>query len=196
MNRKYIAAIAGLATAYLLTASATATASKNKGRLTSKTQLTAFEEVRNDADGVPVQGTVESDGLATAIISINRRHRRANIRVTFTNLEGNFTRLHLHCAPAGQNGPIAIGFVDLVGLAQDNSETNTLDANTVIGSIRNKQFPADGGACGISNIKQLADAINTDDIYWNLHTTAEPGGELRGQVVPLSSGSHSENDDD
>lgn len=151
----------------------------NAGRLSSKTVLTDEEEVQNPA--------VVSDGLANAIISINRKFRSATVRVTFSNLEGNVTRLHLHCAAAGANGPIALGLVDLVGVANDNSETVTLDANTIIGRVRNRQFPSgDANACGIFNLHDLAAAIDHGQIYWNLHTTAFPAGELRGQVEPLS----------
>ncbi|MEO1596366.1 MAG: CHRD domain-containing protein [Pseudomonadota bacterium] len=151
----------------------------NHAALTSKTPLTAAEEVQNPA--------VESDGLSNAIITFGPRYRKAEVRVTFGNLEGEVTRLHLHCAPAGENGPIAIGLVDLVAVSQDNSESVTLDANTIIGTVRNRQFPdAAANACGIRNLRDLARAINIGFIYWNLHTTAFPAGELRGQVAPLA----------
>jgi hypothetical protein len=184
MTKKNANAIAGLTAALILAASAAATAGDDKIRLSSKTQLSPDQEV----------ATVESDGLGIAIISIKRKFRSAKIRVTYTNLVGEFTRIHLHCAPAGENGPIAIGFVDLVSLANDNSETNKLGSHTVIGRISNNQFPAGGGSCGISNLRQLADAIDAGGIYWNLHTTEFPGGELRGQVEPLSGSGDGEDD--
>ncbi|MEL6226286.1 MAG: CHRD domain-containing protein [Pseudomonadota bacterium] len=145
----------------------------------SKTPLTAEEEVQDPA--------VVSDGLSLAFIEINARFKKARVRVTFSNLEGEVTRLHLHCAPAGSNGPIAIGLIDLVAIGQDNSETVKLDANTIRGTLRNNQFPKGGAnACGIYNLRDLAHAIDAGQIYWNLHTTAFPAGELRGQVAPLT----------
>lgn len=128
---------------------------------------------------------VESDALGNAIITIEKKYRRADIKVTYTGLEDEFTRMHLHCAPAGANGPVAVGLVDLVAVDLDNSETVTLDAKTLVGSLDNSQFPADGGNCGISNLRELADAIDAGEIYWNMHTIAFPPGELRGQVEPL-----------
>ncbi len=150
---------------------------------TSKTALTPEEEVQNPP--------VVSNGEAAAIITFDRRFRNADIRVTFSNLEGSVSRLHLHCNVAGANGPIAIGLIDLVALGNDNSETVTLGANTFIGSLRNAQFPdadACAGALGrpIGNLRELAHAINDGLIYWNLHTFAFPAGELRGQVEPLT----------
>ncbi|MEM9402261.1 MAG: CHRD domain-containing protein [Pseudomonadota bacterium] len=166
-----------------LFASTAASADKQRVRFESKTVLTADQEVQDIA--------VESDGKALAVISFNRRFTRADIRVTFSNLEGNVSRLHLHCNVAGANGPIAIGAIDLVAAANDNSETITLDANTVIGRLFNSQFPdadACAGAIGrsISNLHDLAQAIDDGQVYWNLHTFAFPAGELRGQVEPLS----------
>jgi len=74
-----------------------------------------------------------------------------------------------------------------VAIGQDNSETIKLDANTIRGTLRNNQFPKDSAnACGMHNLRDLARAISAGQIYWNLHTTAFPAGELRGQVTPLS----------
>lgn len=148
----------------------------------SKTRLTAEEEVQS--------APVESAGLGNAIIRFSPGFRRATVKATFSALEGDVTRLHLHCNVAGQNGPIAIGLVDLVAIAQDNSETVTLGANTITGTIRNRQFP-EGDPCtgaigrSVANLYDLAQAIDDGQIYWNLHTTAFPAGELRGQVQPL-----------
>ncbi|GAB4191991.1 MAG: hypothetical protein Tsb002_21320 [Wenzhouxiangellaceae bacterium] len=146
--------------------------------LESKSPMDASQAVQNP----PVQ----SGGRATAYIRIDRGFRRAAVRVNYSNLVGEFTRIHLHCAPAGANGPIALGFVDLVALPFDNTESVTLGSKTIVGSLNNDQFPADSAnQCGIFTLRDLADAIDAGEIYWNLHTTAFPPGELRGQVLPL-----------
>ena len=106
-----------------------------KGAYTSKSVLSPEQEVP----------PVDSDALGNAIITIDRKFRRADIKVTYTGLEDEFTRMHLHCAPEGENGPVAVGLVDLVAAALDNSETVTLDAETLTGRLDNSQFPADGG---------------------------------------------------
>ncbi len=146
------------------------------GKVASKTALEGAQEVPS----------VASEGLANAIISFKRSYREADVRVTYSNLEGAVTRLHLHCAPEGENGPVALGMIDLVALGPDNSETVTLDANAIIGKLDKSQVPiGDANQCGIHSLRSLADEINSGNIYWNLHTTAFPAGELRGQVEPL-----------
>ncbi|MEO1252646.1 MAG: CHRD domain-containing protein [Pseudomonadota bacterium] len=151
-----------------------------RSALESKSVIEGAQEVLGD--GTLGNG---SQGLGNGIIRFNRNLTRADIKVTFSALEGEFTRLHLHCNVAGLNGPIAVGLVDLVAIAQDNSEVSTLDSNTVVARIRNAQLPQDGGPCNISNLRTLANEINNGGIYFNLHTTAFPPGELRGQIEPL-----------
>lgn len=70
------------------------------------------------------------------------------------------TAAHIHQAYAGQNGPV------LVGLTQD-----LLDAGHW--SVIEEQLDADG----------LAEYVS-GRLYVNLHTPANPGGELRGQIAP------------
>ena len=96
---------------------------------------------------------------------------------------GEFLALHLHCNVAGANGPI---IVDLTG-----SDNITVSGNRVFGVITNEDFP-EADPClsvigrPINNIASLAAAIDGGFIYWNLHTSAFPDGELRGQAPELS----------
>ncbi len=157
---------------------------------TSKTALEASQEV--PVPGLPDPTAAEggSNGLAVAIVEFDRRYRNARVKVTFSNLSGDFTRLHLHCNVRGSNGPIALGIVDLVDPGQDNSEGATLGSNTVVGTLSNRNFSGsdpclDTVGRSITTVAQLARAIRAGDVYWNLHTAAFPAGELRGQVEPL-----------
>ncbi len=172
-----------LASLAALFAGASAEARDFRFASSSKTPLTDEEEVQDPP--------VVSDGAALGFIRFDDRFRRAFVRVTFSNLEGEVSRLHLHCNVAGQNGPIAIGLIDLVAAGNDNSENVRLDANTIEGVITNRDFPDVDpcpGAIGrdVNDLRSLANAINDGEIYWNLHTFAFPAGELRGQVQPLA----------
>ena len=63
---------------------------------------------------------------------------------------------------------------------------NVLGSNTVSGALTRIEFPGDGGACGIADLDDLIAAVNGGGIYWNLHSTAFPAGEVRGQLEPLT----------
>ena len=83
------------------------------------------------------------------------------------------TGAHIHCAPAGSNGPIVIFLAgDFTGGYDGKVEIKgTVDADNIIG--------VDCGA----DISQIVDAMEAGDAYVNVHSTGNPGGEVRGQIV-------------
>ena len=92
------------------------------------------------------------------------------------------TQAHLHCAPAGVNGPVLaflFGFVpggfDVDGELADFTLT---DAN--IAAVGTDCVPSIGMA--INNLADLAQAMLDGNIYVNVHSVANPPGEVRGQV--------------
>ncbi len=157
--------------------------------LSSKSVIEPAQEVPVAGLPDPTDPTDGSSGLGNAIITLNSDKTRAEIKVTFSNLSGAVTRLHLHCAAAGTNGPIALGLVDLVAIGQDNSEVTTLGANTITAEIRKAQFSDNNCEAVIgqrvTNVRHLFRAIQAGYIYFNLHTAAFPAGELRGQIERL-----------
>ena len=89
---------------------------------------------------------------------------------------------HFHCAPAGVNGPVVAflfgrvpGGFDVDG---DLAEFTLTDAN--IAAVGANCVPTIGMA--INNIADLAQAMQDGNIYANVHTVANPGGEVRGQL--------------
>jgi len=88
---------------------------------------------------------------------------------SFNNLTSNFNGgSHLHLAFAGQTAPVAVPLVPIV--AADN---------------RNGVFEA--AANKITLTAAQKDALPARKLYANVHTTTYPGGELRGQIVPIAS---------
>ena len=95
------------------------------------------------------------------------------------------TQAHLHCAPAGVNGPIT---VFLFGLVPDPG----VDVNGRLseGELTNDSFVAGvscTATCGktVNNIASLRAAILDGCIYANVHSVANPAGDVRGQVRPV-----------
>ena len=168
--------------AVLMAISQSATADDGK-RFTSVTKLSSQQEVPAN----------DSTGRSNARISFNRDFSAARVRVTFRQLQGGVTRLHLHCNVAGANGPVALGLIDTLNPANDNSDNILLSGHRISGTITNADFPAidpcpDVIGRPINNLVSLAAAIDAGLVYWNLHTTAVGPGELRGQVRPLDDG--------
>lgn len=155
------------------------------GAFRSRTDLSAAQEVQDPP--------VESEGRGKAFIVFERDLSEARVFVRFSGLVGReVTRLHLHCNVAGANGPIAIGLIDLVSPANDNSTVISQSDGRIGGVLTNAEFPEvdpcpDVIGRPVNNIASLAAAIDAGLLYWNLHTDAFPAGELRGQVRPLRS---------
>lgn len=86
---------------------------------------------------------------------------------------------HIHCGLAGANGPI------VVWLAGNPGEDRAWDVDGKW--IDNATFTdADvipGTGCG-DNLAELMETLREDGGYVNVHTRANPGGEVRGQIRP------------
>lgn len=89
------------------------------------------------------------------------------------------TQAHLHCAPAGVNGPI------VVFLFPFNASGVNVNGTLSRGTFTNANIiPTSGSPCGqdLNNIASLLDAIQRGRVYANVHTVVNPPGEVRGQV--------------
>ena len=86
---------------------------------------------------------------------------------------------HIHCAPAGQNGPI------VVWLAGNPGGERAWDVDGKW--IDNASFTDDdvipGTGCG-DNLAELIETLRNGGAYVNVHTRANPSGEVRGQIRP------------
>jgi hypothetical protein len=95
----------------------------------------------------------------------------------------NITAAHLHCAPAGRNGPI-------VSVLYGGPRLGVVDGGLVFGNITNANIvPIDDitSTCGVPvvNVASLYEAILKRMIYVNIHSTKCPAGEIRGQLLSM-----------
>lgn len=91
------------------------------------------------------------------------------------------TQAHLHCAPAGVNGPVV---VFLFGPADPPVDVHGRLAS---GTLRNEDMiPTEGEPCGrvLNSIASLYAAMLEGLVYANVHTTDHPAGEVRAQLFP------------
>ena len=100
----------------------------------------------------------------------------ADFRLRVTDGTG-ITAAHIHCAPDGVDGPIISSLAGDIpgGLNVDGLWINNValtDANIV------------DNTCG-SNLQELADAAGAGQAYVNVHSVANPGGEIRGRIVRI-----------
>ena len=85
------------------------------------------------------------------------------------------TAAHIHSGAAGVNGPIRIGFFG----------ANTLNPGGPL-TVTDKTILAQGSftAANVTGVSfaDLLSQMRNGTAYFNVHTTAFPGGEMRGQI--------------
>ena len=120
-------------------------------------QTTAWSAMLSGASEVP---HVHSDATGHAYATLSADMSTLYYRVFVADIHG-VTAAHFHEAPPGANGPVKIPI--FAGGPPPFDEDN----------------PVSGMAA--TDIMQVA-ALAAGDYYVNVHTTANPGGEIRGQV--------------
>jgi CHRD domain-containing protein len=117
--------------------------------------VTTYKAGLSSAAEVP---PVTSPATGSAAINVDTATKQASWRVQYSGLSGPAAAAHIHCgAAAGANAGVAV------------------DLGKSLAS------PIQGS--GAMTDAQLAD-LQAGKCYINIHTAANKGGELRGQLVP------------
>lgn len=111
---------------------------------------------------------VESNASGRAFLTA-RDGDQVRVAAFFRGLTGAPVMAHLHLGQAGVNGPVV---VDLTPSLRGNSIIFNIRAANVTGPLAEAEDP----------FRSLLNELAAGNIYVNIHTAANPGGELRGQV--------------
>jgi hypothetical protein len=87
--------------------------------------------------------------------------------------EGRVLAAHVRCAPAGENGPIAVTLFEANG-------AGVVTPAQLAGAITEDSIERND--CDVSSLADLVALLASGDAYVNVHTNAHPDGEIRGQV--------------
>ena len=112
----------------------------------------------------------ETRGVGQAIIRLSNDGTALEFKLIVAQVE-NVVAAHIHCAPAGANGPVGVTLF----LAAPVSTNGVLAHDTVTA-------PDSGNACGWSDLADVAAALGSGDTYVNVHTLQNLAGEVRGQI--------------
>lgn len=121
---------------------------------------------------------VESKATGVATFKLSADGTELSYRLIAANIE-NVLMAHIHCAPAGTNGPVVVWLYPagpppslIPGRFQGVLATGTItDANVV-----------QGACAGVSTLQDVLEAMRAGEAYVNVHTSQYPGGEMRGQI--------------
>ena len=152
------------ATVLLLTAVGLATVALGQQAVEFGADLTGAQEVppvtTNAAGAVKVTANTERTELAFELEVRNGTRMLAAAGA------------HFHCAPQSQNGPVIIFLAgELSGGLNGRFEAKgTLTQANITNT-----------ACG-ATLAEVVQAMQQGRVYANVHSTANPGGEIRGQL--------------
>lgn len=148
-------------------------------KLRFKSNLSGAQEITTPPGGVV------TDTTGAIRIKFDNALTKGEFRLVLRSGTG-ITQAHLHCAPAGVNGPVVaflFGPIAPPGVdVEGELMAGTLDNSDIIPPAT----PADIEACGVplNNIASLVFATLAGKIYANVHSTAFPPGVVRGQLLP------------
>jgi hypothetical protein len=123
--------------------------------LGSYSSMATAADIRVTLAGDQEVPPVQSAGAGTGTIVIGT-DRAVSGSVTSTGITG--TAAHIHEAAAGKNGPVIVPLTK-------SGDTYTVPAGTKLTEAQYSSFQA-------------------GNLYVNVHTTTNPGGEIRGQLKP------------
>ncbi|MBI2836421.1 MAG: CHRD domain-containing protein [Chloroflexi bacterium] len=132
---------------------------------------TGFSAVLSGLDEVP---PVSSPASGKAIFTLSPDGTTLTYTLSVMNITDAFGA-HIHLAPAGANGLV-------VAVLFSGSAPGTFTGILSEGSLTAMSLT--GPLFGMSMDRLVAE-INAGNAYVNVHTTAHPGGEIRGQIQIL-----------
>lgn len=97
--------------------------------------------------------------------------------VTANDLE-NFIMMHIHTGAAGENGGV------VVWLRPDAPPPLDPPVASVNGLLAEGTITAPEVLAPLTSLDDLLRVMRKDSVYVNVHTVANPGGEIRGQIDP------------
>ncbi len=140
----------------------------------------------NGASESPPTG---SPGTGIALVTFDDVADTLRVTVNFSGLTAGTTAAHIHCCTTsigtGNVGvatqtPTFAGFpLGVTSGAYDQFFDTTLT------STYNSAFVTAQGGTALSAEAALATGLAADQAYFNIHTTAFPGGEIRGFLQPV-----------
>jgi len=124
----------------------------------------------NGGEETPV---INTGMVGTAEVSVDRVNREVAVTLNVFNTPTATTAGHIHVGPAGIAGPVVLNFpAGVVGRTGDFAMTFRLGERDFVAR------PAQG----INTMDDIIQAIVNGNAYVNIHTTQNPGGEIRGQL--------------
>jgi len=175
---------------FIAVAAAVVALSANYARAQAfRAQLAGFNEIGEIAG--PYTGAILSAGTGTVKLDLDQNAGTINYTLTYSNvgttspLTGTVTQAHIHFGKSRDSGGIMVFFCTNLGNGPAGVITPQcpLNSGTVTGTWTKANIVAIAGQnVAAGNFDALVAALTSNTAYANVHQTALPAGEIRGQV--------------
>ncbi len=136
----------------------------------AQAQTLSFTAALSGGNEVP---GVSTGSAGTGTVTLNLATGVVTYRIDVYNMPVGTTAAHFHVGAPGVSGPVVINFTVVTSISNDFAITGTASATDLV-----PRAPQ-----GINSWDDFVQALQLGNIYMNVHSTANPGGEIRGQVV-------------
>jgi CHRD domain len=119
---------------------------------------------------------IDTPAHGTAIFTLSKSGKSLSYRLSVADIE-NVSMAHIHIGPEGQEGPVSVWLYPSKppAVVKEGKLTGVLASGTI--TAADLLGPLKGRTIG-----DLVDDIKAGMAYVNVHTTAHPAGEIRGQI--------------
>ena len=137
----------------------------------AQAQVVTLNATLSGGNEVPA---VVTGSAGTAVVTWNTATRTGTYRVEVYNMPVGTPASHIHVGADNVGGPVVINFaVPAGGISNDYALSGTFACSDVVARA----------AQGINSCDDFEQALLLNNTYVNVHSTANPGGEVRGQLI-------------
>lgn len=122
--------------------------------------------------------------MGAAVIQMNNDSSQICYQLWVTGIS-NVSQAHIHMGAVGQEGPVVAWLFPSAKAAQGSASPNTTNMpGNFTGLLAKGNISASDlvGPMQGKNLTDLKAAMMSGQLYVNVHTTQNPGGEIRGQI--------------
>jgi hypothetical protein len=131
---------------------------------------------------------VTTDAFGMATVRLIDNGTAISFRVIVCNII-NVTASHIHVGALGTNGKVIIPFITDVLVSSPHGCTTLAEGTRTATDLNTRASPM------ITSWDDFVKALLSGNTYINVHTTANPNGEIRGQLVHESENENDQGDD-
>jgi hypothetical protein len=128
-------------------------------------------------------GAILSEGSGTLELKVDRQAQTIMFTLTFANLSSPVTQSHIHFGKVHMSGGVMVFFCSNNPNPPPNTQMCPANGGTVTGTITAANLlPIAGQNVKAGDFDAIADALESNTAYVNVHTSNFPAGEIRGQI--------------